>query len=323
MKAFPARLWGWMLERYPPFLLLLHSMVYCSSIWIASTIQGFANPFVLSRDLWGCLSLFLFPMVLRIMDEHKDYEQDLRLYPNRPVQRGLITLRELRVVAYFSCIIQLGFCLWADQGLGDCTLLWLITMLYALLMAKEFFCGEWLEKRMVLYAISHQAITPISMLWVTAAYSSQEPIPLQIWGLILIGLFGSFGYELSRKLKAPDDERPEIASYTQSIGAKAAPFLTGLLLACQGGFTLWWLGQISLSTITLGGEGELANAMTKTLAPTGAMYFIHIVLTFLCVLPFLIFLGKPTTKGAKLLEGMSALMTLWTYFLLLYVCWIF
>ncbi|MEC7987903.1 MAG: hypothetical protein VX278_22235 [Myxococcota bacterium] len=317
MKPLPIRFWTWMLERYPPFLLIVHSMVYYASIWVTSIIADGTRPFLLSRDLLGCLSLFLFPMVLRIMDEHKDYDQDLRLYPDRPVQRGLISLSELRGIAYFAVAVQLGFCLWADRGVGDCTALWIMTMLYALLMGKEFFCGEWLEKRMIVYALSHQAITPISMIWVAAAYSAQHPLPDEVWGLAIIGLFGSFTYELSRKLKAPTDEKPEIASYTQSLGATTAPLLTAFLLIGQSAFLVWWLSPFS-RTIVKG-----VDQITNTLAPDGTALVIHVAVTGLCALPFFLFVRSPSTKGAKMLEGMSALMTLWTYGLLLYLCWTF
>ena len=41
---------------------------------------------------------FLQFLMVRIIDEFKDYEEDCKYRPYRPVPRGLITLKELRVL---------------------------------------------------------------------------------------------------------------------------------------------------------------------------------------------------------------------------------
>ena len=45
------------------------------------------------------VSCLLFFFQLRVADEFKDFDDDLRCRPYRPVPRGLVTLRELSVVA--------------------------------------------------------------------------------------------------------------------------------------------------------------------------------------------------------------------------------
>ena len=96
-------------------------------------------------------------------------------------------------------------------------------------MAKEFFCGEWLEKRMVLYAITHQLVTPISMLWICSVSISPSYPPLDIWGFLLTALFCTFSYEIGRKIRAPKDEEEGVDSYTKSIGLRMAPIVTAFL----------------------------------------------------------------------------------------------
>ena len=51
-----------------------------------------------------CLIFFL---QLRIADEFKDFEEDSRYRPYRPVPRGLVTLRELAMLFVLGAALQL------------------------------------------------------------------------------------------------------------------------------------------------------------------------------------------------------------------------
>ena len=60
----------------------------------------------------------LFFLQLRIADEFKDFEDDARYRPYRPVPRGLVTLRELAWVGVGAAAIQLALALWLEPSLG-------------------------------------------------------------------------------------------------------------------------------------------------------------------------------------------------------------
>ena len=53
-------------------------------------------------------------MLLRIADEHKDFEEDSKYSSYRPVQRGLVTLRELRTIGIALILLQIGTAVWLD-----------------------------------------------------------------------------------------------------------------------------------------------------------------------------------------------------------------
>jgi len=237
------------------------------------------------------------------MDEHKDFEKDSLAHPDRVLQRGIVTLSLLRKIGWASVIFQGAFCIWVDQGFKMVTITWLITMVYSLLMAKEFFCGQWLEKRMMLYAISHQAITPIFIIWISTIPLTPELPPKSIWGFCLLALFSSFAFEISRKLRGPEDEREGVDTYTKAIGVKCAPFLALSLILCQALFCPWWLDYVNIDS-SLSLPWLIANGAVGLIA----------------ILPGFLFLKNPTTKLGKALEGTSALMTLWIYAWLLSSC---
>ena len=69
---------------------------------------------------------FLFFLQLRIADEFKDFEEDSRYRPYRPVPRGLVRLRELGWLGAAAACLQLAtgaagcsrgwWCCWASPG---------------------------------------------------------------------------------------------------------------------------------------------------------------------------------------------------------------
>ena len=50
--------------------------------------------------------ILMFFFQLRLTDEFKDYEEDLKYRPYRPVQRGIITLKALGHIGIVTIIVQ-------------------------------------------------------------------------------------------------------------------------------------------------------------------------------------------------------------------------
>ena len=73
---------------------------------LSALLRG-AAPSVLAIVV-AVLVLFGFFFQLRVADEHKDNEDDTKYRPERPVPRGLVTLKELRVVAFVVAAAQIG-----------------------------------------------------------------------------------------------------------------------------------------------------------------------------------------------------------------------
>ena len=293
-----------MLERYPPGIIILHGLVYLTAVAVSQYIQ---DPDIETiqwyylRDGVGIYVFFLFPLILRIIDEHKDYEGDCLAHPDRVLQRGDTSLSILAKLAWISALIQACFSVYVDQGFGSVTMLWLATMGYGLLMAKEFFCGEWLEKRLMLYAITHQIITPISMLWICSVPISPGYPSSDIWGFAAMAFCCTFSYEIGRKIRAPADEREEVDSYTKALGLRAAPITALLFFAGATGIPIWWFPHIGLS-----------GAISTVLLAINAFFFL------LCASVCILFIRAPQKKWAKSIEGGSALLTLWVYAWVLY-----
>ena len=133
----------------------------------------------------------LFFLQLRIADEFKDFEDDARYRPYRPVPRGLVTLRELAWVgvgaAASSSRSRSG---WSRRSPGcSCS-----PGLYLALMTREFFAARWLKRHPVVYMASHMLILPLVDLYATACdwwvAGLREPPPGLYWFLVVSYLNG-------------------------------------------------------------------------------------------------------------------------------------
>ncbi len=107
-KAWPVRMYAWVQERFP-----LAQGVLILTMYLASALAGRAmttpagealalRPF----DVLGFLGLWGFFLMLRVFDEHKDYDKDLHNHPDRVLQRGVITLGDHDQFVNFTVILE-------------------------------------------------------------------------------------------------------------------------------------------------------------------------------------------------------------------------
>jgi 4-hydroxybenzoate polyprenyltransferase len=170
------------------------------------------------------VAFWAFFLVLRVFDEHKDFAADCVAHPERALQRGVISLGDLRVVGWLAAAVTLGVTLWHDGvgAPGRATAWWLAVAIWSVLMAREFFVRDWLRRRLVPYALSHMCVMPLAIGWVVAmsGYSLFEsPATLAFLGL---SFASGLTFEVARKMRSPSDERPMAETYTGALGVRAA-----------------------------------------------------------------------------------------------------
>jgi 4-hydroxybenzoate polyprenyltransferase len=185
------------------------------------------------------VTVFLFFLQLRIHDEFKDFEDDRRWRPYRPVPRGVVSLAELGWLWGATALIQILLAL----GTGPIPAGWMVAVwAYSWLMRVEFFAPAWLKARPVAYMVSHIVIVPLMTLYVLAcmklslAASWQGLVPL-----LAMSYTAFFIVEIGRKIRAPEDEEPGVETYsalwgraTAVIAWLAALALTGVLAIAAG-----------------------------------------------------------------------------------------
>lgn len=304
-SPFASRFLAWIHERFPLVNAVLFLVLYASALFYGRALAGGGAADATGRlavnlpDVAGFFAVWAFFLMLRVFDEHKDYALDLENHPKRVLQSGLVTLSHLKVVGAVAIAIQLGASMWLDHGVGRVTIAWAIVMAYSALMAKEFFIGEWLGKRLVPYALSHMMVMPLALLWMAQMGARSAALPSDAAYLALLAFFSGLAFEIARKTKAPEDERAGVDTYTKALGLRGAP--------------------VAIVIVLLVGTGVLAVVL-RGLYQGSVPVYAWIAIGVSAVLPVIAvarFLGSPSPKGAKGIEGMVSLSMLTGYVVLI------
>lgn len=254
---FLRRLGAYLGERFP---LAGHGLLivsyYSSNQFLARTLENPGRPMHYDvTSVLGALTLFLFFFHLRVFDEHKDFDADARHHPERLLQRGVITLGELRRLGVGAIAVQaVAAALASPAALAA----WAAAFAFSLLMRVEFFAGDWLRRRFLLYAGSHLLVMPLLALMVYSFATGRWPWQAPGWFLVYawVGFFVTLNWEISRKIRAPEDEIAGLDTYSRIFGTYGAAYAvlgvrvvdTGLvaLVGLHLGLSAWFYAALVL-----------------------------------------------------------------------------
>ena len=289
-QPFNKRFAQYLKERFAPleygFLSLIFSL---AGLCLSSSLRLGTLSLPLQSTLSSmAVTLFMF-FQLRVIDEHKDNENDCLYLPERPVPRGLISLNELKIVGLSLLAIQITLCL-----ANKITLLLLaLSFGYMGLMAREFFAGPYLARRPMVYMLVHMAVMLFIDLVITSfdfGLSRFDPRLLYFFAAsFLSGVIVEMGRKILPRPKAG------ITSYNHVLGLKAV--------------TIWLQLCIVLAQVCL----------CLALAPLS--------FSWLAIVAFLVFdvfvlpgYGKATQQTlSKVFAGLSNLSVLFGYVTVLMV----
>lgn len=280
----PAALWAYQKERFP-----LAKTVPLLAIFSAASISVSAE--MAGRPLpgWGAFAAgFTVAMLLffqmRVCDEYKDLEDDKRYRPDRPIPRGLISLKAVLTLGLVSLPIT-AFAAWAWHP----PVLWLLLLVWLWLaaMTAEFGVAEWLKARPVLYLLSHMAIMPLIDLLLTAMEWLPAGTPAVWLGLFLaLSFVNGCVLEIGRKLWAPENEIDGVDTYSGLWGPKNAAAI--------------WAGCVVLSWGFLIGVGQATGVVWGALVLGGAA-------AMLCLRTAAAYATAPTIAAQKRLDTLAGL----------------
>jgi 4-hydroxybenzoate polyprenyltransferase len=217
------RWWVYQRERFPVFVhspvilaFSLSAVSYSALLRGASTLPGWKPCFV------AFANSFLTFLQLRLADEFKDFEEDSRFRPYRPVPSGLIKLRELAWIWAACIVLQFLLAFWLSPRLVP---LLVVTWIYLGLMSREFFLRSWLKARPITYMLSHMAIMPLVDLYTTACdwvpLGFRRPPPGLLW-FLLVSYCNGVVLEIGRKIRTPVDEETGVETYSFLWGRQRA-----------------------------------------------------------------------------------------------------
>lgn len=177
------------------------------------------------QEVAGFITVFCFLLFLRIADDFKDEELDRRLFASRPYPSGRVTKRDLQVLMGLSAAVML-LCnlLWVNRN----SLRWyLALMAYMILMSLWFFQKKRIQNNLLLALVTHNPCMLLLNYYLLSITCSRYGLPLLTFDFFCINLmlyFPALEYEISRKIRAPQDETTYV-TYSKLLGLPGAVFL--------------------------------------------------------------------------------------------------
>ncbi len=251
----------------------------------------------LSKFLLVTLVMLSFFFRLRLFDEIKDYEVDLKVNPTRPLARGLLSVRAVKKV--IGSLLLFEIVLMATLG-WTALATHLIALVYSLLMFKEFFVGTWLRRSLVFYALTHTFVCVFLGISAAVALNGWNPSEIHVFHVVFFlmnwMLFNLF--EFARKTFAIAEERVNVESYSSLYGPRWAYFLS--------------LSQALMAVLLL--QASFKNPVMN--AYQSHWFFLAFLAYFFLTASYLL---KPTAKSAKIFRALTGLYLMAFYVLIIFI----
>ena len=224
MSSFFSRMRHYLGEMFPlPRHILLSVLIYLSVACFATSLNG-SNVSLLSvHTAIGMASVFGLFLMLRLMDELKDFDLDAKLFPERPICSGMVSAADIRIglgfvtAAFLGGNIFVGYAFWSA----------LVLVGFAYLMFWHFFVREMLRASLPLTLATHQPIMPFLLLHCLMIVADEQQYPWDAWDwrllapYVLLLWMPILGWEISRKIRSPGNET-EYVTYSRLLGPRKA-----------------------------------------------------------------------------------------------------
>lgn len=215
-------------ERYPLLGRFILGCIIFLEIYFIILLNNNITSFQLGiQEIVGAYTVFAFLMWLRIADDLKDYETDLRLFPDRPLPSGRVTKRDIVSICIIVELIALVLNLLFMNNFPFFCLLYA----YGYLMSKWFFRKKVIQPSLPLALVTHnpvQMFVNIYIISFTVIKYDLAPITLitvlALWTLYFPALI----WEVSRKIRAPKDEN-DYTTYSKLFGYQKSTIFVMIL----------------------------------------------------------------------------------------------
>ncbi|MBC7644505.1 MAG: hypothetical protein H7123_05210, partial [Thermoleophilia bacterium] len=224
-------------------------------------------------------------------------DTDRIIEPTRPIPRGLVSEREVDALSVALLLVEFGL----FAAIGQLTLvIWLLAAGFTVLMRVEFFVGEWLDRHVLTYAISHMVsmglvlasliAAGIDTLGMAEGVNATEVVASTDIVLVCIGGFVlGVGFELGRKF-----EKYAGAHGTAGwILLAACPTLAVALFAYAS--TDWYSSWVTITLWATAGVSLVGHTLLVMKRPKPANDISNI--------------GKPFREAIEALPGVAGLVT--------------
>lgn len=239
------RLYDYLQEMFPPALSIPAGIAAFASVYLGVEALSGVRPLrVTPRSLGGAATVILFMLLLRVYDELKDVETDLRLgragdprYKDRAIVQGRVTPGDLVALRWAVTIALVG--LNAPLGAPHPLVAFVVLFVLGWCSFKWFFYPP-ISKSLLLALVTHNPLVLLMNVYVVAVFVADFG-GASLGRATLVLLFGlslpAAAWETSRKLRLPEDETA-YQTYSKVLGLRVAAALPALAVLLSAGCLL-------------------------------------------------------------------------------------
>ena len=238
-------------EMYPIIpRLLLGGIIFFEIYFIILLNNGVTDFHITAAEFIGGFTVISFLCWLRIADDFKDYELDCRLFRERPLPSGRVKKKDLAI--FISILIAVTVIL--NVCFMNNIPFFLFLYIYGTLMSMWFFQKKKIQKSLPLALVTHNPVQMIMNIYIISFTCIKYGLSAITLTTVLAAFtlyFPALIWEISRKIKAPEDET-EYVTYSKLFGYRRATrfvliltiadIITNFLLV----YRLSWLSVLAL-----------------------------------------------------------------------------
>lgn len=240
-------------EMYPILPRLILGMIIFGEIYFIVLLNYGQETFSLGiQEIIGGFTVFSFLCWLRIADDFKDYELDLRLFASRPLPSGRVKKKDLKI--FVVCLITVTVIL--NVIFMNNIWFFLFLYVYGTLMSLWFFSKKKIQKSLPLALVTHNPVQMIMNVYIISFTCIKYQLNGFSWITFLAAwtlYFPALIWEVSRKIRAPKDET-EYVTYSKLFGyKKVTRFVLILTLVdiATNVALVWNLNKISVAALLI------------------------------------------------------------------------
>lgn len=203
------RFYAYQNERFPIVLLFLS--LFPVTLSSAAVISKFS----IMGIVLGFIASLAYIFHIRVNDEDRDFEHDMAHHSTRPLQRGIITLNELKIINTIAIFLVALIAILS--GL-EATFIALIMIIYSYFAKHDFFCREKIRRHFFIYNLVHIIQIILLQIFVYAVIAHRIQFTQLLLAHFLFTLTGTAIFEFVRKLKIPGEDGTGMDTYTHYLG---------------------------------------------------------------------------------------------------------
>lgn len=274
------RITTYLAEMFPPQVMVTFCASHFLAVWFALQVLGGIAPVRLTwASVRGIATVTLFMLLMRLYDELKDVETDIRLgragdplYRERAIVTGAVRIEDITFLRWL--VTALLVALNVSTGVSWATLGFVVLFAVGWLSFRWFFWPRMSEYLLVAF-VTHNPISLLLQGYVVGLFA--DTFGTERLHATVLPLLGGLwlpiaAWELSRKIRIPEDET-SYRTYSRVLGWKVASILPAvfvlgsaamLLLVSRGAK----LGVIFPVVIVLGAAVVVYRCLLFRLAPS-------------------------------------------------------